>query len=392
MSRTSQRPKPIPLHAKARGPQLPAAEPEFGTYAALQAIDRTDPRVADARQMLREADTDSLVEQAVAMTQMHFAWDSVEAADQIFDRDDALSAAVSQKRWRVLLYAPLYVWNQCVNHCKYCGFNSTLDIQRESLDEDRAIEESDMLSRWGIRHQLLVAGEFPRFEKEGRLERIAQRMLDKGVIPSAEVAPRTVDGYRRLVDAGVGGLTLFQETYDRTRYNDYHPRGPKSVYDWRIEGLDRAATAGMRRLGLGALLGLADPAEELAAMVTHGLYLQDRYPDSRLGFNLPRLHATPGEFQPPFAIDDEQFLRFYCILRLTFPKSEMVLSTRERPEFRNRLAKICITQMSAASSTAPGGYVERSGEEQFSISDPRSVAEVVTWLHTEGFLPVSATC
>ena len=178
---------------------------------------------------------------------------------------------------------------------------------------------------------------------------------------------------------------------------------PKSVYDWRLEGHDRAATAGIKRLGLGALLGLADPEEELAAMISHGLHLQQRYPDCQLGFNLPRLHATPrlpgssAAFEPPFPVDDEAFLRFYCVLRITFPTAEMVLSTRERPTLRNRLAKICITQMSAASSTAPGGYVERSddepsGDEQFTISDSRSVAEVIAWLKAEGFSPIKSTC
>lgn len=360
----------------------------FGTYQALQTLGRTDRRVAEAREMLRDAETDWLVQQAIELTREHFSWDSVSG-------DACRRVAGEEKRWRMLLYAPLYVWNQCINHCKYCGFNSKLDIDRESLNEDQAIEESDVLTSWGIRHQLLVAGEFPRFERTGLLERIAERLALKGVIPSAEVAPRSVDGYGRLVDAGVIGLTLFQETYDAVRYKDYHPCGPKSFFHWRLEGLDRAATAGVCRLGLGALLGLAEPEEELAAMISHGLYLQEHYPDCRLGFNLPRLHAAPSAFEPPFPVDDETFVRFYCVLRKTFPTAEMVLSTRERAELRGRLAKTCITQMSAASSTAPGGYVQRSGEEQgeeqFAISDPRSVAEVVGWLEAEGFLPVACT-
>lgn len=374
MSQVSRTPKRIAAHARIEPRFKVASDTDFHTHQALEAIRQSDRRVAEVCEMLRDASFDSLVEQAVELTRRHFS-------------SDPASPATNISMWRMLLYAPLYVWNQCVNHCKYCGFNSTLDIDRESLDENRAIAESNVLTGWGIRHQLLVAGEFPQFEKEGRLERIAERLAQKGVIPSAEVAPRSVDGYRRLVDAGVNGITLFQETYDKSRYNDYHPRGPKSVYDWRLEGLDRAATAGIHRLGLGALLGLADPEEELASLVAHGLYLQQQYPDCRLGFNLPRLHTAPGAFQPPFLVDDDMFLRLYCILRLTFPTSEMVLSTRERPAFRNRLAKICITQMSAASSTAPGGYAERSGEEQFAVSDSRSVAEVVAWLESEGFCP-----
>ena len=379
MSQVSQSRKNAPAHTSTTCRPPVAFDTNFNTYESIQAINQSDPRVAEARDMLQNASTDSLVEQAVAITRKHFAFD---------DASDQTDHAV-QRRWQVLLYAPLYVWNQCVNHCKYCGFNTTLDIDRESLDEDRAIAESNVLTGWGIRHQLLVAGEFPRFEKERRIEKIAKRLTEKDVIPSAEVAPRSVDGYRLLVDAGVSGITLFQETYNKFRYNDYHPRGPKSVFDWRLEGLDRAATAGICRLGLGALLGLAEPEEELAAMISHGLHLQQRYPECKLGFNLPRLHAAPGAFEPPFPVDEETFIRFYCILRATFPTAEMVLSTREKPALRNRLAKICITQMSAASSTAPGGYVERSGDEQFSISDPRSVAEVVSWLKSEGFSPVA---
>ena len=194
------------LHTKDQG--LPdTSEVTFKTYDALLSIGGADPRVAEARAMLQDAETDWLVERAIEQTQKHFAWDPTEVTgSNTLAGDTTYSCTPDQKRWRILLYAPLYVWNQCINHCKYCGFNSTLDIEREVLDEDRAVEESDMLTRWGIRHQLLVAGEFPRFEKEGRLERIAERLMCKGVIPSAEVAPRSVEGYQRLVDAGVGGL------------------------------------------------------------------------------------------------------------------------------------------------------------------------------------------
>jgi 2-iminoacetate synthase len=154
-----------------------------------------------------------------------------------------------------------------------------------------------------------------------------------------------------------------------------------------LEGLERAAEAGARRLGLGILLGLADPREDLAAMARHAAYLVARFPECRIAFSLPRIHQSPAGFTPPYAIDDETLVRMYCALRLTFPHATLVLSTRESAALRNRLADICITQLSAGSSTQPGGYADddRPCGQQFPVTDRRTPEEVAGWLHAAGF-------
>ncbi|HLA86125.1 MAG TPA: hypothetical protein VJL29_15165, partial [Thermoguttaceae bacterium] len=190
------------------------------------------------------------------------------------------------------------------------------------------------------------------------------------------------------VAAGLAGVTLYQETYDEACYRRCHPGGTKAAYDWRLEGLERAAESGVKRLGLGVLLGLADPREDVLAMIRHGLYLRERFPEGRLAFSLPRIHEAPGDFRPPFAVDDGLFVRLYCILRLTFPDANLVLSTRETPELRDRLWPVCITQLSAGSRTAPGAYGHEETDGQFPVHDQRTVEEVTARLKTTGFHPV----
>jgi 2-iminoacetate synthase len=183
-------------------------------------------------------------------------------------------------------------------------------------------------------------------------------------------------------------LTLYQETYDESLYATYHQRGPKANFHWRLEGHDRAAEAGMPRLGLGILLGLAEPSRDLLAMMRHGAYLLKRFPGRKLAFSLPRIHQAPAGFEIPFPISDDMLIRCYCALRIAFPSAELVLSTRESACLRNRLAKVCITQMSAGSSTTPGGYADDSAEkpgEQFPVSDDRTVQEIVHWAEDAGF-------
>src|SRR5208282_5966667 len=196
-------------------------------------------------------------------------------------------------------------------------------------------------------------------------------------------------GYSQLRAAGTLGVTLYQETYDPERYSIYHPKGTKAWYDWRLEGPERAAEAGIRRIGLGILLGLGDPREELGALIAHGRYLIERFPDLGLSLSLPRIHDAPAGFSALHRVDDDTFIRLYCALRLAIPCANLVLSTREPAHLRNRLARTCITQMSAGSSTAPGGYQEHdrdgASREQFPVVDQRSTEEVVRHLTDDGF-------
>ena len=292
---------------------------------------------------------------------------------------------------RMLLYVPLYLSSYCINHCTYCGFRHPLAIRRRHLSAEQALAQAEILQNRGFKHILLVGGDFPSLTTPEYYTDIIGRLVDRGVAPAIEIAPQATDAYTKMAQAGACGVTLYQETYNEELYTVYHPRGTKASFDWRLEGLDRAAEAGVNRLGLGILLGLAEPRQDLLSLMRHGRYLESRFPDRTLAFSLPRIHDAPAGFEPPYTVDDETFVRFYCVLRTAFPRAELVLSTRESEALRHRLAKLVITQMSAGSSTIPGGY-EDSGSsdtagEQFPVCDHRSAARVADRLRGEGFEP-----
>ncbi len=293
------------------------------------------------------------------------------------------------RRWRIFMYTPLYLSSYCVNYCTYCGFRYNEPIERKHLTVAEAVREAEVLLSRGFRHILLVAGDFPQLTSPQYFLEVVEALVKLGVDPGIEIAPQPTEVYEELARAGVRSITLYQETYIPEVYRQYHPRGPKAAYHWRLEGLDRAGEAGIGRLGLGLLLGLGDPRTEFPRLVRHGQYLKERFPKKRLAFSLPRIHEAPADFKIPYPVDDETFIRLYCGLRLAFPDAELVLSTRESPELRNRLAKICITQMSAGSSTVPGGYADLTvlGQlgKQFPVHDDRSPAEVCRWLEENGF-------
>ncbi len=318
---------------------------------------------------------DEVVRRARELTRQHFCTSQASAADA--------------PRWRIAMYTPLYLSSYCINHCTYCGFRYPNQIKRRHLTPQEALGEAEILGARGFRQVLLVAGDFPSRTSVAYYAEILQAMRARGFCPTIEIAPQSTAAYAELVTAGARGITLFQETYDERFYARYHPRGSKSSFDWRVEALDRAAEAGMPQLGLGVLLGLADPREDLTAMMRQAFDLQSRFPDRVLAFSLPRIREAPDGFHEPFQVDDALFLRLYCALRIAFPKADLVLSTRESVALRNQLATICITRISAGSCTSPGGYEEATAAEhldgQFPVSDERSPADVAAWLAGEGF-------
>lgn len=346
--------------------------PPRATRAALHDASGHAGSVAEALALLEsDTSTEELARRAATLTREHFS----------------LSTADGSRKRRMLLYAPLYLSNECVNHCLYCGFRHPLPIPRQHLALDEALAEAAVLQGRGYRRILLVAGDFPARLTTEYYAQILAALRARQVSPSIEIAPQSTESYARMVEAGACGLTLYQETYNETLYARYHVRGPKSSYLWRLEAMDRAAEAGMPWLGFGFLLGLGDPREELRALMRHAQYIHDRFPERTLAFGLPRIHNAPDTFRVPYPVDDDLFVRLYCTLRVAFPQAELVLSTRELAPMRNRLAQTCVTQLSAGSSTAPGGYARPSDTsgEQFHISDHRSVAEVAQWLEETGF-------
>jgi len=303
----------------------------------------------------------------------------------------AKAERITRKRFgrTMRMFAPIYVSNECTNRCVYCGFNRDNPLLRVTLSVEEVEREADILWEQGFRDLLLVSGEAPAVMSPGRLAELAASLHRRFPTLSVEVYPLPVEGYTKLAEAGVEGVTVFQETYDADLYNRVHPSGRKADFAWRLETPSRAGEAGMRRLGLGSLLGLGDWRFEALSLGLHARWLEKRYWRSQVSISFPRLRAATGGFKPPHPLTDAELVQLACALRLLLPDAGLVLSTRESPTFRDGLAPLCITSMSAGSRTEPGGYAH-PGEagEQFSISDERSAAEVARMLEAAGLEPV----
>jgi len=286
----------------------------------------------------------------------------------------------------ILLYAPLYLSNECCNGCRYCGFNAGNQLPRRTLKGAEIEREARILHALGFRHLLLLTGEAPRVAGIDYLEAAVRRIKPYCGSISIEVFPMDREGYGRMVAAGVDGLTLYQETYDPELYRELHPYGPKSNYEFRLRGPEAAGEAGFRRLGIGALLGLGDPLSDIFYCALHARYLAHRFWRTQVTISFPRLRPAEGGFQPQAEVSDRQLTQFICALRLLMPDAGLVLSTREDATLRNHLLPLGITQMSAGSCTAPGGYgAEADRGEQFSVSDRRSPAEIAELLSARGY-------
>ena len=251
----------------------------------------------------------------------------------------------------IKLYAPLYLSSYCVNRCRYCGFNRDNTFERARITIDEALAEAEILASEGFRDILLVSSEDRAFVSVAYLAELAKELRSTFSFIGAEIYQMTRDEYAALFDAGIEGITLYQETYDRDAYARYHLGGPKADYDARLQGPDDMAQAGMREIGLGALLGLADWRVETLALGEHARYLIKRYWQSHISFSFPRLRPASGvpaaEF--PHLPTDKDLVQMMLALRLCFADAGLVLSTRERPELRDRLVGLGITRISAGS-------------------------------------------
>ena len=290
----------------------------------------------------------------------------------------------------VRLFAPLYVSNACLSSCTYCGFSKGLDVARRTLTVDEVEAEARTLVDRGFRHLLLVAGEH-RLEVSGDyLVACLERL--RPLVPSLSVETQTWsdDTYARLVAAGLEGVVHYQETYDRARDAETHVAGWKRDYDRRLTSTERAAEAGVRRLGIGALLGLsADWRADVRAVAEHAVWLQRRYWRTEVTVSLPRIKPSASGFQPLVPVSDAEYVQALSALRLVAPEAGIVLSTREPAALRDGLVRIAVTSMSAGSSTEPGGYTDPgSAQEQFAVSDERTPAEVAAFLESAGYEPV----
>jgi len=290
----------------------------------------------------------------------------------------------------IQLYAPLYVSNYCLNSCLYCGFNASHNVDRTRLSIDQALAEADIIAAEGFRHILLVSGRDPDFVTTDYLAVLAGKLKEKFSSISVEIYSMDTCDYQKLFNAGIDGVTLYQETYDRKTYAFFHPAGSKSDYDYRLDSLGRAASAGMRRAGMGVLLGLADWRLDTLGLAEHAQFLIKNHWRCRVSFSFPRLCPAPN-VDDSFTkiILDKNLVQMMLALRLCFADAGIVLSTRERGSLRDRLVKLCVTQISAGSKTSPGGYSGRyHSTQQFQIDDSRRPAEIAKMIKEAGSEPV----
>ncbi len=304
---------------------------------------------------------------------------------------------------RLVLFAPLYITNLCVNNCLYCAFRKDNHlIRRRTLTLKEIEEETRYLVQTGQKRILLVAGEHPKkssLEFVGQaIERIYSVNINGGNIRRLNVntAPLTVEDFKTLKSFGIGTFQCFQETYNYQTYAEMHPSGPKSDYAFRLYAMDRALQAGIDDVGIGALFGLTDYRFETLALLMHAHNLDTRYGVGPHTISIPRLEPAlnaPAAINPPHVVDDFAFKKLVAIIRLSVPYTGMILSTRERAELRREVFELGISQISAGSRTSPGsyGHPEEHELEQFQLGDHRSLDEIVKDITSLGYLPSFCT-
>ena len=313
------------------------------------------------------------------------------AADGLLEEFAGLAHRATAARFgkTIGLYAPLYLSNECVCTCTYCGFSMGLPIKRRTLRIDEVVREARLLAQRGLRSILLVSAEHP---KRVNAEYVAQCVREtKMVVPyvALEIAAATEDEYRRYVSAGCDGVVLYQETYEPQAYAAHHLGGPKKHFGWRLDAPERAARAGIRHLGIGALLGLSDWRFEALATLSHARWLERHCWRSQINVSLPRINPSEGGYTPKQPVSDRDFIHYLTFLRLTLPTAGISLSTRETAQLRDAIVPLGVTLMSAGSSTEPGGYAEPGAAgEQFELEDLRSPDEVAARLRALGYEPV----
>ena len=313
------------------------------------------------------------------------------AGSRLEDLAAAAHRLTVQRFGRVVrLFAPLYLSNECASTCTYCGFSAGNEIARRTLSPEEAAVEARALRGRGFRHVLLVSGEQARIVSRDYLAECVAAVAAEVPSVSVEVQVWETATYRRLVGAGCEGLLVYQETYDRSTYAATHLKGKKRNYEWRLAAPDRGAEAGMRQLGVGALLGLHDDwRADVLSVAAHAAALLRRWWRCDVTIAVPRLRPAAGGFSPARAVDDRELAQLVCALRLALPDVGVSLSTREPAQLRDGLFRLGVTTMSAGSHTEPGGYAEVSeAEPQFEVGDTRSPAEVAAALRAAGYDPV----
>jgi 2-iminoacetate synthase len=383
----------------------------------------TDFASLPVEMLVQRARTSSLAEVSAALGKTRlslrdFASLISPAGGQLLEQLGQRARHLTQQRFGkvIRMFAPLYLSNECINNCRYCGFSRDNPILRVTLTVNEVRAEVRELVAQGFRNILLVSGEHPKFVSNSYLADCVAAVHQVAPSISLEIGPMDTGDYAPLVRAGAEGLVVYQETYDPKVYQEIHTSGPKKDFSWRLATPERAYAAGFRRLGIGALYGLADWRYEAICLAAHADLLLRTCWKAWLTISLPRLRPCAGEFEPLTHMSDRELAQLICAFRLMFPDVGLVLSTRESPRLRDGLVPLGITLMSAGSHTEPGGYtgagrsslhhtkggriVELGASEwaaagerahatgQFDIADDRSPEEVADTLRRLGYEPV----
>ncbi|NCA86373.1 MAG: [FeFe] hydrogenase H-cluster radical SAM maturase HydG [Clostridia bacterium] len=303
---------------------------------------------------------------------------------------------------RIVLFAPLYIGNHCINNCKYCGFKASNKFAvRRTLTDEEIIKETEALEDNGQKRLILVYGEHPKYSPEYIAHTVGLVYGVKkgnGEIRRVNInaAPLEIEGFRTVKESGIGTYQVFQETYHPEAYKLYHPSGPKKDFDYRLTSLDRAQEAGVDDVGIGALFGLYDWRFEVMGLVRHTNHLEAVYNVGPHTISFPRIKdASEFDIDPKFEVSDDDFVRIIAILRLAVPYTGMIMSTRESARTRSDCLEIGITQISGGSRTSVGGYNDEIHEDggfdseetaQFDVDDRRTLGEVVDWLISIGYV------
>lgn len=304
-----------------------------------------------------------------------------------------LSRQYTLKRFgkTISMFIPLYLSNSCANHCVYCGFHASNPMKRTILTDEEIINEYKAIKKLApFENLLLVTGENPSAAGVAYIANALELAKPYFSNLKIEVMPLKTDEYKTLIEHGLNGVICFQETYNKNRYNIYHPRGMKSKFEWRLNGFDRMGQAGVHSIGLGVLVGLEDWRTDITMMAHHLRYLQKQYWKTKYSVNFPRMRmAENGGFQPNTLMSDKELAQVTFAFRIFDHDVDISYSTRENAQFRNNMATLGVTTMSAESKTEPGGYFSYPNTlEQFHVNDERTAIEVEKDLKKLGREPV----
>ena len=302
------------------------------------------------------------------------------------------SRAITEQRFgkTISMFIPLYITNSCTNSCVYCGFNHHNKFKRVILTPEEIEQYCKAIKKLGpFENLLLVTGENPKLAGTDYLEKALQVCRPYFSNLTIEVMPLSTDDYKRLTYSGLNGVVCFQETYNRNRYKIYHPAGMKSNFEWRLNGFDRMGMAGVHKIGMGVLIGLEDWRTDVTMMARHLSYLRKTYWRTKYSVNFPRMRPSESGFQPNVVMSDRELAQLTFAFRIFDPDVDISYSTREDHKFRNNMATLGVTTMSAGSRTEPGGYATHvDALEQFAISDSASPDMVAEDLRRLGREPV----